>query len=77
MDAVFGVLASMMGRLMRIVVGIVLILVGLLVIEGTAGWIVALIGVVPLSAGLFDFCILAALLGRPFRGDALRAAVRR
>jgi hypothetical protein len=62
---------------MRMVVGIVLILVGLLVLEGTAGYIVAIIGLVPLLAGLFDFCVLAAVLGRPFRGDALRAALRR
>ncbi|MCZ7539003.1 MAG: DUF2892 domain-containing protein [Anaerolineae bacterium] len=70
--ALVDFMASPMGRWLRIVVGIVLILIGLLVIEGTGGTVIAIIGLVPLAAGAFDFCVLAPLLGLPFWGRAIR-----
>jgi hypothetical protein len=72
MNALFGFLASSNGRIVRIVAGIVLVLVGLFVLEGTGGIIVAVIGLVPLGAGVFDVCVFAPLLGMPFAGPALR-----
>jgi len=36
--------------------------------------IVAVIGAVPLLAGLFDFCVFAPLFGAPLSGPAIRAA---
>ena len=65
-------MASGAGRVARIMAGIALIVVGLLVMEGTAGYSVAAIGLAPLAAGLFDFCLLAPLLGRSFSGPAIR-----
>lgn len=70
--ALVDFMASSMGRWLRIVVGIALILIGLLVLEGTGGVVVAIIGLVPLAAGVFDFCILAPLLGLPFWGREIR-----
>jgi hypothetical protein len=32
-----------------------------------------LIGLVPLAAGIFDFCVLAPLFGAPFKGPEIRA----
>jgi hypothetical protein len=55
------------------VAGIVLIALGLLVIHGAGGIIVAIIGLVPLLAGLFDFCIFAPLFGAPMSGPKIRA----
>jgi hypothetical protein len=72
MNGLFKFLANNNGRLTREVAGIVLILLGIFVIHGTAGWIIAIIGVVPLLAGLFDVCVFAPLFGLPFSGDALR-----
>ncbi|MBN1563331.1 MAG: DUF2892 domain-containing protein [Anaerolineae bacterium] len=72
MNALFGFLASTNGRIVRSVAGLVLILVGLLVIGGTAGVIVALIGVAPLAAGVFDVCLFAPLFGLAFKGSELR-----
>ncbi len=66
-------MASGFGRLLRIVAGIALIAVGLLVVKDTAGIILAVVGVVPLLAGLLDVCIFAPLLGQPFSGPAIRA----
>ena len=51
------------GRLLRIVAGIALILVGLLAIGGTGGVIVAIVGLVPLAAGIFNFCLFGPLFG--------------
>lgn len=75
MDNLFRFLASQNGRITRAGAGIVLIVVGLLAVGGTAGWVLAVIGLVPLAAGVFDFCLLAALLGKPLQGAALRAAL--
>jgi hypothetical protein len=72
MLALFRSLASPGGRAVRIVAGLVLILAGFWWITGIAGWIVALIGLVPLAAGLFDWCVVAPLFGMPFLGPHLR-----
>jgi uncharacterized membrane protein HdeD (DUF308 family) len=65
-------MASSAGRIARIVAGIVLIALGLFVIEDTGGFVVAVIGVVPLLAGLVDICLFAPLFGKPLSGDAIR-----
>lgn len=65
-------MASTAGRISRIVAGIALIGLGLLVVEGTGGFIVAIIGAVPLLAGVFDVCLFAPLFGKPLAGDAIR-----
>ncbi len=67
-----GFMASGTGHLLRIVVGIVLILLGLLVVQGTWGWVLVVIGLVPLAAGVFDFCLLGPLLGVGFWGRDIR-----
>ena len=75
MKAFFRFMASTAGRVTRIVAGLVLIVLGLAVVEGTGGWILAIIGLVPLLAGLFDRCVFAPLFSLPFVGDQLRKAV--
>ncbi len=72
MDGFFKFTASRNGRIARIIAGVVLVILGAVVLEGTAGWIVAIIGLVPLSAGLFDWCFFAPLFGKPFLGPGLR-----
>jgi hypothetical protein len=66
-------MASTTGRILRIVAGIALVAWGLLGLGGTAGIIVAIVGAVPLLAGLFDFCIFAPLFGAPLSGPKIRA----
>jgi hypothetical protein len=67
-------MASTAGRVVRVVAGIALIAWGLLGIGGAAGILVAVIGAVPLLAGLFDFCVFAPLFGNPLSGQKIRAA---
>ncbi len=72
MKAAFRFLASPAGRVVRGVVGLALIVVGLAVVGGAIGWILAIIGLVPLVAGLLDWCFFAPLFGLPFGGPRLR-----
>ena len=65
-------MASSTGRIVRIVAGIVLIGVGVFSMQNTAGILVAVVGAVPLLAGLFDFCIFAPLFGNPLSGKKIR-----
>lgn len=65
-------MASTTGRIVRVVAGIILIGLGLFVMESPGGWIVAIIGVVPLAAGLLDVCLVAPLLGAALSGKRIR-----
>ena len=75
MNAFFSFMTSSAGRIARIVAGLALILAGLLVLQDTVGYILAIIGLVPLLAGLFDRCVFAPLFGLPFVGPRLRQAL--
>jgi hypothetical protein len=69
-------MASGIGRAVRIAGGVGLIAGGLLAIGGTAGYVVAAIGLVPLLAGTFDRCVFSRLFGGPFSGVAIRGLRR-
>ena len=66
-------MASTTGRIVRIVAGIALVVWGLVGLGGTAGIVVAVIGAVPLVAGMFDFCVFAPLFGNPLSGTKIRS----
>ena len=76
MTGLFRFLGSSSGRITRIVAGVILIVVGLVTVQGTGGAILAIVGLLPLAAGVFDFCIFAPLAKLPFNGEALRKAVK-
>ena len=67
-------MASPMGRWTRIVAGVVLIALG--IVMGGWAYLLAVIGLVPLLAGIFDKCVFSALFGGPFGGDEIRALGR-
>jgi uncharacterized membrane protein HdeD (DUF308 family) len=74
MKSFFKFLASTNGRIVRIVAGIILIAIGLFANMNTVvGYILIVIGLIPLLAGIFDVCVFAPLFGRPFSGKKLRA----
>ena len=64
------------GRALRIVAGIVLIAVGLGLIGGTGGIVLAVVGLVPLLAGMSDVCLFGVLFGAPLKGTEVRAHAR-
>ncbi len=74
MNPFVAFMASTAGRITRVVAGIALIVWGLLGLGGTPGVIVAIVGALPLVAGLFDFCVFSPLFGGPLSGPKIRAA---
>lgn len=72
MNSFVAFMASPTGRIVRVAAGIALIAWGLLGLGGTWGVVVALVGAVPLLAGLFDFCVFAPLFGNPLSGKKIR-----
>jgi hypothetical protein len=65
-------MASPLGRLTHVVGGLVIIAWGLTALETGTGNTVALIGLVPLLAGIFDICLFAPLFGAPLSGKKIR-----
>ena len=47
-----------MDRVLRIVLGIAMVVIGLFVLKGTTGTVVGIIGLIPLATGLVGFCPL-------------------
>jgi Protein of unknown function (DUF2892) len=62
-------MASPAGRLLRIVLGVALVFYGFQGMGGS-GWGIALaaFGTVAVIAGVLNLCLIAGLLGAPFRG---------
>lgn len=60
-------MATPAGRLIRIALGIVLIWIGI-VMDKPAGYVLELVGLVPIAAGILNVCLLAPLLNAPFYG---------
>jgi len=71
--AILDFLGSQPGRIVRIVAGLALIAAGVL----AGGWWLALaaVGLLPLAAGVFDFCVLGPLFRLPFVGPRFRQAM--
>ena len=62
-------MTSSTGRLVRVAAGLALIGAGVLV-GGGAGWVLGVVGLVPLAAGVFNVCLLAPLFHAPLHGPA-------
>jgi hypothetical protein len=66
-------LNSLAGRILRLVLGILFLLVGYLYRDHVLGVISMVWGVLPLSAGAFDICYMSAALGGPLSGKKIRS----
>ena len=64
-------MASPLGRGLRIIIGIALIAWGIGGVGGASGAIIAIVGLLPLTLGVINGCILAPMLKVPFRGSRL------
>ncbi len=65
-------MSSWAGRLIRILAGLALIWLGLGAVQGIGGWILAVVGLLPVVAGLGNFCVFAPLFGGPFLAKDIR-----
>jgi hypothetical protein len=67
-------MASLTGRLLRIIAGVALIAWGWSMHDRTAGIVLMVVGLIALLAGVFNVCFIAPIIGAPFAGkNALRA----
>ena len=76
MNGFVGFMQSWIGRLLRVVAGLALIAVGLFVMQGVWGYVVAAIGLIPLFAGVVGICLLAPLFGYTLAGEPRRRTCR-
>lgn len=72
MDGILGFLASVTGRWVRLIAGLVLVLLGVWLVKGVWSWVLIIVGLVPYAGGVFDVCFIAPLFKLPFQGKALR-----
>lgn len=73
--AFLNFLGSQPGRIVRIAAGLGFIAIGIL---AGGGWLaLALVGLLPLAAGVFDRCVLGPLFHLPFLGPKFRQAMAR
>lgn len=56
------------GRLLRIVLGIVIIYIGV-IMDKPLGYVLEVIGLVPIIAGALNICLIGKLLGAPLKGS--------
>ena len=59
---------SWTGRLLRMGAGALLMWYGLTQMVGTGGIVLAVVGLVPIAAGAFNFCLLGPLFGVTLMG---------
>jgi len=64
-------MASPLGRGGRIVIGIALMFWGIGRVGGVMGWMIAIAGLLPLTLGIINGCVLAPFLRVPFKGADL------
>ncbi len=67
MTGLIGFMEQTWGRILRIVLGVVLLYVGLSLVGGTAGLIVAIVGLVPIIMGIWSPCLLGFVFRQPHR----------
>ena len=67
-DSAVEFLLSTRGRILRVVVGTVLIIVGLGVVGGFLGVLLMILGVVPLVTSAMGWLAIAPLFGRDIHG---------
>jgi hypothetical protein len=60
------------GRIFRLLVGTAFLVIGYIYRDHTLGVLSMIWSIFPLSAGLFDWCFLSAVLGGPLSGKKIR-----
>ena len=71
MKKIFRYLSSTNGRNVKFISGAIISAAGLFVSP-----LLVIIGLLPLIASIFDFCVFAPLFKLPFEGEKLREALK-
>ena len=64
---------SSWGRVLRLIAGIILLVIGFEMRDQAIGIILMIISIFPITAGAFNLCWISALLGGPLSGSKLRS----
>jgi hypothetical protein len=64
-------MSSPAGRAIRAVAGVALIAWGF-ALHSTGGYVLMVVGLLPLATGVLDVCLLGPVFGVPLRGDDVR-----
>ena len=67
-DVLMPFLQGPSGRMLRVMLGLGVIVVGILFLQGTAGFLVAVIGLIPIFTALSGVCVICPLFGYTFEG---------
>jgi membrane-associated protease RseP (regulator of RpoE activity) len=70
-------MASGYGRLIRVAIGLTIITLALLLIDGIARYPVAALGLIPIAAGVLNLCPVAPLWGGHFLGSRYCGTARK
>jgi hypothetical protein len=66
-------MASVSGRSLRMTAGAIIVVLAVVALHGVLEAIVVILGAVLIAVGIFDVCLFAPLVGKPFSGKAIRA----
>lgn len=78
MEATFTFLASRNGRITRLVVGVILLIIGLAIgfnVGALFGWILLVISLLPIVGAALDICFFAPFVGMSASGKNIRAGI--
>ena len=65
MKGLISFMQSMPGRALRVILGIVLVYVGLAILGGTVGIVLAVVGLLPIIMGIWGPCLLGFVFKQP------------
>lgn len=65
MNSLINFMQGNVGRVARVILGLALVYVGLAVVGGTTGIIVAIVGLLPVAMGVWGPCLLGFIFKQP------------
>lgn len=65
-------MATATGRIIRVIMGAAIILLGM-VAGDTVGLVLVIVGFIPFFAGILNLCMIAPFIGVPFKGKDILA----
>jgi len=68
MDGWISCLQSTFGKMLWVVFGLVVVAIGILFLQGMVGFLVAVLGLIPIFAALSGECLICPLFGYTFEG---------
>ena len=65
MNGLINFMQGAVGRVARVVLGLALVYIGLALVGGTAGVVIAVIGLLPIAMGVWGPCLLGFVFKQP------------